>query len=169
MTLHVRAERPTNAVRINALTIAAFRDAAHRDGTEQHIVAALRRRGDLAVSWVAEARNELIGHVAISPVSISDGAAGWYGLGPLSVAPAHQRQGVGTRLMEAALMVLRERAARGCVVLGDPAYYGRFGFRAEARLVLPGVPPEYFQALCLALPLPVGSVTYSTAFGLADA
>lgn len=169
MDLVLRAERPTDAVRINALTIAAFREAAHRDGTEQYIVAALRRRGELALSWVAERRGELIGHVAVSPVSISDGSTGWYGLGPLSVSPAHQRRGVGSRLMATAIAALGDRSARGCVVLGDPGYYGRFGFRAEPELVLAGVPPEYFQALCLVRPLPGGSVVYSAAFGVADA
>ena len=66
--------------------------------------------------------------------------------------------------MHAALGALREQGAQGCVLLGEPAYYGRFGFRAEPGLVLPGVPPEYFQALCLRPPMAQGEVQYSPAF-----
>ncbi|MEC4630073.1 N-acetyltransferase, partial [Bacillus safensis] len=88
---------------------------------------------------------QLLGHVAVSPVTVSDGSTGWYGLGPISVLPARQGQGIGAALMRAAIDALRQQGARGCVLLGEPAYYGRFGFRAEPGLVLPGVPAEYFQ------------------------
>ena len=64
---------------IEALTASAFRNAPHTSHTEQYILAALRNAGKLAVSLVAEADGALIGHVAISPVSISDGASGWFG------------------------------------------------------------------------------------------
>jgi len=124
----------------------------------------LRARGELTVSLVAVDESLLLGHVAVSPVSISDGSAGWFGLGPISVAPAWQGQGIGSALMDAAIDALRRQHARGCVLLGEPAYYHRFGFRAEPALVLPGVPAGYFQALCLQPPLPQGEVRYSPAF-----
>lgn len=54
--------------------------------------------------------------------------------------------------------------AAGCVVLGEPSYYGRFGFRVSAKLVLPGVPPEYFQALHWTGAMPAGEVNYHPAF-----
>jgi putative acetyltransferase len=129
------------------VTIAAFLHAPHTSHTEQFIVAALRKSGQLTVSLVANADGAVVGHVAISPVSISDGASGWYGLGPISVAPEYQRGGIGSRLMREALRALREHGASGCVVLGEPEYYGRFGFRVDLSLSLPGVPPEYFQAM----------------------
>jgi hypothetical protein len=66
---------------------------------------------------------------------ISDGATGWFGLGPISVLPELQGTGIGTLLMQDALRLLRARGAAGCVVLGDPAYYSRFGFAPEASLV----------------------------------
>lgn len=116
------------------------------------------------MSLVAVDESRLLGHVAVSPVSISDGSAGWFGLGPISVAPAWQGQGIGSALMDAAINALRRQHARGCVLLGEPAYYHRFGFRAEPALVLPGVPAGYFQALCLQPPLPQGEVRYSPAF-----
>lgn len=164
MHVEIRSETPADADEIQALTASAFLNAPHTNHTEQYIVAALRRAGKLSVSLVAEAASALIGHVAISPVSISDGAPGWFGLGPISVLPQYQGQGIGSRLMREALRILSERGASGCVVLGEPAYYGRFGFRSDPHLVLPGVPAEYFQALSFDSSQPRGSVTYSEAF-----
>lgn len=164
MHLRIRGETPADADEIEALTASAFLNAPHTSHTEQFIVAALRRAGKLSVSLVAEGDGALIGHVALSPVSISDGAPGWFGLGPISVLPQHQRQGIGSRLMREALRILRERGASGCVVLGEPEYYGRFGFRSDPHLVLPGVPAEYFRALSFDGSRPRGTVTYHEAF-----
>lgn len=164
MTLSIRTETPADIAAIHALTTAAFATAGHSSDTEQYIVDALRERGELSISLVADAAGEVIGHVAVSPVSVSDGSSGWYGLGPISVLPERQGQGIGAALMRAAIEALRQQHARGCVLLGEPAYYGRFGFRAEPGLVLPGVPAEYFQALCLQPPLAQGEVRYSQAF-----
>jgi putative acetyltransferase len=164
MNFEIRSETPVDVKAIEAVTRAAFLDAAHASHTEQYIVDALRRAGKLAISLVATAGGEVIGHVAISPVSISDGAAGWYGLGPISVLPRYQRQGVGSRLICEALRMLLEQGATGCVVLGEPDYYGRFGFRAEADLILPEVPPEYFQAAVFGSSKAKGIVTYHEAF-----
>lgn len=125
---------------------------------------ALRAAGALAVSLVAEQDQEVVGHVACSPVTISDGARHWYGLGPLAVDPAHQSRGIGAALVRAGLAQLRIVSAAGCVVLGDPAYYGRFGFKAVPGLVYPGPPPEYFMALVFAGPVPQGEVSYHAAF-----
>lgn len=164
MNYLIRAETPADTADIHALTAAAFANAEHSSHTEQYIVDALRARGELAVSLLAVDDGLLLGHVAVSPVAISDGSDGWFGLGPISVAPVWQGRGIGAALMGAAIEALRQQGARGCVLLGEPAYYGRFGFRAEPGLVLPGVPAEYFQALCLQPPLPQGEVRYSPAF-----
>lgn len=160
----IRPEQPADVAAIHALTEAAFRQAEHSSHTEQFIVDALRDRGELTVSLVAEQDGEVVGHVAVSPVAVSDGSIGWFGLGPISVLPARQEQGVGAALMQAAIDALRSQQAHGCVLLGEPAYYGRFGFRAEPGLILPGVPAEYFQALCLQPPMAQGEVRYSPAF-----
>ena len=127
-------------------------------------MSSLREAGALAISLVALADNSVIGHVAVSRVSISDGTAGWYGLGPISVLPEHQNKGVGSMLMREALRLLEQLKAAGCVVLGDPGYYGRFGFQADPALVLAGVPPEYFQALKLQPSTARGNVIYHPAF-----
>lgn len=161
------AIRPELAQDIDAiahLTEAAFANEVHSSHTEQHIVNALRRSGQLAVSLVAVDGDEVIGHVAVSPVTVSSGVAGWYGLGPISVVPGRQGQGVGSALMDTALAALRHLGGAGCVLLGEPAYYGRFGFKAEPGLVLPGVPAEYFQALAFEGAVPQGTVRYHEAF-----
>jgi putative acetyltransferase len=160
----IRPESPADAAAIHALTTAAFMNAPHTAHTEQFIVDALREAGALALSLVAEQGGEIVGHVALSPVSISDGSTDWYGLGPISVEPALQRKGIGSLLMRAALRLLRERGAAGCVLVGDPAYYSRFGFKPEPGLVLPDVPAEYFQALAFVPSMPRGVVTFHEAF-----
>ena len=171
MTLQLRHETPNDRAAIEAVTIAAFANAAHTSHTEQFIVRALRAANELTLSIIAEEHGQIIGHVALSPVTITDGhgnkTAGWYGLGPISVLPERQGQGIGSRLMEQALSELRAMQAAGCVLLGDPAYYTRFGFLAHAGLQLPGVPPSYFMALALHGPVPEGIAHYSDAFDAA--
>lgn len=166
MRTQVRNEEPSDIDAIEVLTVVAFRDAPHSSQTEHQIISALRKAGALTLSLVAEADGVIVGHVALSPVSISDGSSGWYGLGPISVAPEYQRRGIGSQLVEGALAELHARNAAGCVVLGEPGYYGRFGFRAEPTLVLPGVPPEYFQSRVMRGSLPTGIVSYHEAFAV---
>ncbi|WP_415659430.1 GNAT family N-acetyltransferase [Roseateles sp.] len=158
------ADRPVVA----ALLDAAFRDHPFSRHDEARILQRLGERGALSLSLVAcdPASGEPIGHVAFSPVRIAGQDLGWLGLGPLAVRPECQRQGVGRLLVQAGLARLRAAGAAGCVLLGDPAYYARFGFRAEPGLVLPGVPATHFQALRLdaARALPAGAVGYDDAF-----
>ena len=162
----IHRETPTDATAIHALTAAAFLRAPHTSHTEQFIVDALRAAGALAVSLVARVEDgSPVGHVAVSPVAVSDGSPGWYGLGPISVNPACQGQGIGSALMQAALQALRDQGAAGCVLLGDPAFYTRFGFRPVPSLVLSGVSPENFMALSFGPALPRGNVTFHEAFG----
>lgn len=81
MSQVIRQELPSDVAAIHAVTVAAFSNAPHTDHTEQYIVDALRKAGVLTVSLVAERAGDVVGHVAGSPVSISDGSAGWYGAG----------------------------------------------------------------------------------------
>src|SRR5580698_3590632 len=168
MNMKIRLETSDDSLSIEVVTVSAFLDAPHTSHTEQHIVNALRKAGKLALSLVAESAGSVVGHLAISPVSVSDGASGWFGLGPISVTPEHQRRGIGSRLMREALSILRGQGAAGCVVLGEPGYYRRFGFQADQNLVLPGVPPEYFQAISLNSSRPHGTVSYHEAFNARD-
>ncbi|MFF7065676.1 GNAT family N-acetyltransferase [Pseudomonas sp. NPDC008258] len=168
MKLEIRDERAEDLKQITAVTVAAFEQAEHSSHTEQFIVDALREAGQLIVSLVAVDEDQVVGHVVISPVTVSTGAAGWYGLGPISVLPAWQGRGVGAALMKAALSDLQKQGAAGCVVLGDPAYYSRFGFIANTGLVLPGVPQAYFQALSFRGGFPAGVVEYHPAFNATE-
>lgn len=162
----VRREAPGDEAAISALTTAAFHGAAHSHGDEARIVERLRADGDLALSLVVKNDDwAIIGHVACSPVSISGGAERWYGLGPVSVIPLRQRAGIGTALIGGVLQWLEDTGAAGCVVLGDPAYYARFGFHPDPGLTLPGVPPEYFQRRVIRGPAAAGVVRYAPAFG----
>lgn len=168
MTVHLRPEMPDDIPAIEAVIIAAFADMPHSSQTEHVIMRALRAANELTLSILAEEQGKIIGHLALSPVTIlganGEDITGWQGLGPLSVLPARQRQGIGSRLMQQALAELRNMQAAGCVVLGDPAYYRRFGFQAHAALQLPGVPAGYFMAQAFDGVIPDGFVQYSDAF-----
>ena len=165
MTATIRPERAGDEAAIHGVVAAAFDGHPHSDGSEPGIVDALRADGDLAISLVAEEGGAIVGHVAFSPVSVSDGSQGWFGLGPAAVDPARQGEGIGTALIERGLDLLRDRGAAGCVVLGDPAYYARFGFAHDPALTYPGPPPEYFQRLVIGNSGAQGVVAYAGAFG----
>lgn len=167
MTILIRRETEQDIPAIEAVIAAAFLEATHSNHAEQYIVRELRSANQLAISLVAESDHKIVGHIAVSPVEISDGSTDWYGLGPLAVVPACQGQGIGGKLMSQALAVLETRNAAGCVVLGDARYYTRFGFAVEPLLQLPGVPVEYFLALALRGSAR-GVVAYSRAFERAD-
>lgn len=169
ISVTVRDETAADQAAIAGVQQAAFRDHPFSRHDEAQIVARLRERGALTLSLVALAPgcDEILGHIAFSPVRIAGQDVGWYGLGPVAVLPAAQRRGLGSALIEAGLARLRERGAAGCVLLGDPAYYRRFGFAQQAGLQLPGVPASHFMALRLetAQPWPAGTVSYDAAFG----
>lgn len=165
--MKLRQETPADAGAIRAVTEAAFAGAAHSSGSEGAIVDALRDEGTLALSLVADDGGRIVGHVAFSPVVIgrpAGGGAGWLGLGPVSVSPERQGQGIGGALIAEGLARLVARGARGCVVLGEPAYYRRFGFAPDAALRFEGAPPEYFLCRSFAGEVPAGAVAYRPAF-----
>ncbi|WP_175684503.1 GNAT family N-acetyltransferase [Burkholderia anthina] len=165
----LRDERASDVDAIGRVIVAAFADEPQHGQFERRIVDALRADGALGVSLVAERDGRIVGHVAFSPVAIGGEPAGsqpWYGLAPLAVLPECQRQSIGAGLVRTGLDALRRLGARGCVVLGDPAYYTRFGFVPSGDIVFPGVPSEYFLALPFdeAAPRPSGEVRYHDVF-----
>ena len=166
MAPHIRPAQPHDAPAIEAVIVAAFAHAEHTGHNEHLIVQALQQAGALSVSLVAQEAGAIVGHIAASPVALSGGQPHWYGLAPLSVLPARQGAGMGTQLTQALLQALQAMGAAGCVVLGEPGYYGRLGFRAEPTLVLPGVPAHYFQAQAFGGAVPAGTVAYHAAFGV---
>ena len=152
-------------VAITNLIIASFQNVPYSEHREQDIVTALRRHGQLSVSKVATDQKDVIGYIAISPVTVSTGQSGWYGLGPLAVHPDRQRQGVGSKLVKAALKELQSRSASGCVVLGDSKYYPRFGFEHCPSLTSTQFPKANVLALAFSnKKIPEGTVTYHESF-----
>ena len=168
MTLTIRPESSPDIPAIHALTKAAFLDMPYAAHTEQLIVDALRDADALTISLVAEDEGRVVGHVAISPITISSGTTGWYGLGPISVLPGRQRQGIGSKLMLSALQQLKDRGAAGCVLAGDQNYYGRFGFANQRNLAYPALPPEFFLTLSFSQHVPHGTVNFHAAFDTRD-
>lgn len=164
MTTTVRPEKPTDEEAIELVTRRAFLSHPYSHQTEQFIIRALRADNALSVSLIAEDAGRITGHIALSPVTVSDGAAGWYGLGPISVEPDLQRRGIGRALMERGLAELRKIGANGCVLVGDPAFYIRFGFANNPALILEGVPQEFFLSLSLGTSSPHGDVQFHQAF-----
>ncbi len=167
MTAHpvIRDERPGDAAAIHTLTAEAFAPMPYSDGTEAPIVDALRAEGDLTLSLVAVAGEDgIVGHVAFSPVRIDGRHGGWYGLGPLSVRPGHQRRGIGSRLVRDGLTRLRGMGAKGCALIGDPAYYGRFGFEGDRGLAYRGIAPAYVQQRALDGGTVSGTLAFASAF-----
>lgn len=160
----IRPEVLADTLPIRSLTEAAFDGVEHSNQTEGAIIDALRQAGALSISLVAERDDRIVGHVAFSPVRIDGLECGWFGLGPVSVLPSFQRSGIGTALINEGLKRLKQRGASGCVVLGDPTYYGRFGFSSDHDLRYGNVPPEYFQSMLLSDKPAKGEVTYHEGF-----
>ncbi len=160
----VRNETSVDVSAISEVTIAAFNTLEISNHTEQFIIEALRAGNALTVSLVAEMDGRVIGHIAFSPVTISDGTPDWYGLGPVSVSPEYQRQGIGKALIREGLAQLREMHARGCCLVGHPEYYKKFGFDNVPELVHEGVPPEVFLAMSFDGNIPQGTVTFHEGF-----
>jgi len=160
----IREETPADIPIITDVTAAAFKTLAISNHTEQFIIAALRAAKALTVSLVAELDGRVVGHIAFSPVTISDGSQNWYGLGPVSVLPEFQRQGIGKALIEEGLSRLRDLNAQGCCLVGHPEYYKRLGFANVPGLAHEGVPPEVFLVLPLSGHTPQGTVEFHKGF-----
>ncbi len=160
----IRSETHADVRAINEVTIAAFKTLEISNHTEQFIIAALRAAKVLTISLVAEVDGRVIGHIAFSPLTISDGTRNWYGLGPVSVLPEYQRQGIGKALIREGLARLKDMNAQGCCLVGHPDYYRKFGFQNLPGLVLEGVPPEVFFTLSFDGHAPQGTVLFHGAF-----
>ncbi|WP_299196160.1 N-acetyltransferase [uncultured Erythrobacter sp.] len=160
----IRPEAAGDEDTIFALTEAAFADMPFSDADEQHVITRLRDDGDLTLSLVAEDAERIVGHIAFSPVTITGGAKGWFGLGPVSVWPEFHHRGIGGALIKRGIADLRAAGAKGIVLLGSNVYYPRFGFAHVPELTYPGPPPEYFQALLLDGEMPSGEVSYAPGF-----
>ena len=160
----IRNEKDSDVQAISEITIAAFTNHPFSKQTEQFIITALRKANTLSLSLVAEIEGRVVGHMAFSPVSISGRSSDWYGLGPISVLPNYQKEGIGKALIQEGLAVLRSRGAKGCMLVGDPNFYKRFGFKNLPELILEGIPQEYFLALPFGENKASGVVVFHEAF-----
>ena len=160
----IRNETISDIEAISKVTIAAFQDLAISNHTEQFIIAALRAAKALTVSLVAEVDGRVVGHIAFSPVTISDGSPNWYGLGPVSVLPEYQKKGIGKSLISEGLSLLKKSGGQGCVLVGHPTYYKQLGFQNFSELVHEEVPQEVFFALPFTEKVPKGIVLFHEGF-----
>lgn len=163
----ISAERPGDAAAIYDVVSRAFAPMPFSDGDEQDLVNALRDSGDLALSLVAlDDAGMVIGHIGFSPATIDGQTCGWFQMAPVSVCPQRQLTGIGSALIRAGLAQIRMDGARGAAVVGNPAYYARFGFSPCPQLVPPSVHEvPFLRALGFAGDVPAGRLGYASAFG----
>jgi putative acetyltransferase len=154
MNLIIRSEKREDYAAIYDLTRRAFAPMPFAGGDEQDLINQLRDAGALVISLVAERDGKIVGHIAFSPAFAADRSEGWYTLGPVSVEPELKHKGIGKTLINAGLAMLRESDAAGCILVGNPAYYARFGFRLFPALAPGGGHAEYYQILPLRIAEP---------------
>lgn len=164
MKINIRPEEAKDIKDITKITIEAFKNHPISQHTEQFIINKLRQSNALTISLVAEKDGAVVGHIAFSPLEISDGTKDWYGVGPLSVSPKYQRQGIGTALLNTGIKMLKNFHAKGCMLVGDSNYYKRFGFKNYPQLIHEGIPQEVFFILPFTNDIPTGTVTFHQAF-----
>ena len=164
MNLVIRPETPDDHATIRDITKRAFAPMPFADGNEQDLIDRFRDAGALALSLVAERDGAEAGQVTFTEAFAADGSPGWYALGPVAVEPGLQKQNIGSALIEAGIALLRKREAAGCVLVGDPAYYNRFGFKPYPDLCPEGEPAEYFQILPLRATTPETVIAFHPLF-----
>lgn len=126
--MEIRPETPQDIFAIRKLTEAAFAPMPYSDGSEAKIIDRLREEGNLTLSLVTVDQDQVLAHIAFSPVTVERTRGNWCGLGPVSVAPSWQKQGIGTTLIGEGLSRMKKRGTAGCVLIGAPDFYQRFGF-----------------------------------------
>jgi putative acetyltransferase len=160
----IRKEKNTDFESITNVTIEAFKNHPISRQTEHFIINALRSAEALTISLVAEIDGQIVGHIAFSPITISDGTTEWYGLGPVSVLPKYQRQGIGKALINKGLSLLKDMGAQGCALVGPLDYYKKFGFKNYPEMIHEGVPQEVFLALPFTEKIPKGIAVFHEGF-----
>jgi putative acetyltransferase len=160
----IRDETNEDASAITEVTAAAFETLEISSHTEQYVVLALRAAKAMTVSLVAEMDGAIVGHIAFSPVTVSDGTPDWYGLGPVSVLPEYQRTGIGKALIQEGLSRLKDVGAKGCCLVGHPQYYTKIGFKNATNLAVEVVPAEVFFVLSFDGRYPHGIITFHEGF-----
>lgn len=160
----IRHEKSSDIDTINDITREAFKDHPFSQQIEHLIIRDLRSAEALSISLVTEIDGKVVGHIAFSPITISDGTTNWYGLGPVSVLPEFQGCRIGTAMINSGLNFLKSMNAKGCALIGLPTYFYRFGFVNYPELILEGTPQKVFVAKSFFGMVPEGSVEFHEAF-----
>ncbi len=160
----IRKEKDTDFESITNVTIEAFKNHPISRQTEHFIINALRSADALTISLVTEINGQIVGHIAFSPITISDGTKDWYGMGPVSVLPDYQKQGIGKALINKGLSLLKAMGGQGCALVGPPDYYKKFGFKNCPQMIHEGIPQEVFLVLPFTEKIPEGIVVFHEAF-----
>jgi putative acetyltransferase len=166
--MEIRDGLDSDAAAIRAVHLSAFPTAAEADLVERLI-----DDGDAVVSLVAEEREEIIGHVLLSRKRVRGDGRDYraLGLAPIGVLPDRQNEGIGSTLVRAAIERVRRLGEELVFLLGEPAYYGRFGFRADvaAPFASPYAGPHLMALKLLDVPLPAsGQADYPPAFAMLE-
>lgn len=160
----IRNEKPSDVDAITEIVEAAFEDSPFSHQTEPLIISDLRADEALTLSLVSEVDGRIVGHIAFSSVTISDGTTNWHGLGPVSVQPEYQGRRIATALVNSGLAKLKSMCSKGAVLVGLPAYFSRFGFWNFPQLIHEGIPQEVFVARSFDGRMPCGTVEFHQAF-----
>ena len=162
--IKIRPEIEEDWGSIRQITESAFLDMPYAAGDEQDLIEKLRIVGVLSLSLVAVYEGEVVGQITFSPAMLSGGASPWFALGPVSVVPDRQGQGIGSKLIEEGLSKIGDLGALGCILTGNPAYYRRFGFELAALNCPENEPEEYFMLKILGNRRPEGKFAFHEAF-----
>ncbi|SNY90154.1 putative acetyltransferase [Cohaesibacter sp. ES.047] len=162
--MEIREETSADAADIHTLTQRAFAPMPYSSGSEGEIIDQLRRDGDLVLSLVMDDDGMIVGHVAFSKIQIDGTWDKWYCLGPISVAPDKQNQGIGKALVGEGMRRLRALGANGCILIGNPAYYVRLGFECDGQLRYGALDPSLIQHMTFQGPAPKGTLSHADAF-----
>ena len=159
--MDLRGERPEDVQSIYELTKLAFESMPFSDGSEADRLNILRADEDLELSIIAVAEGKIVGHIAFSPVFLNQKFDHWFGLGSVSVWPELQKQSIGKTLIENGLSLLKDKNAKGCILIGNPDYCHRFGFIGDGRIRYRDYSQDIVQWLKFGKETPSALLTFS--------
>ena len=160
----VRDEQSADHQAIHAITELAFRGRPYAGGDEQDVIVRLRNAHDLTLSLVYLIDSKIVGQITFSPATVADKSQPWFALGPVSVLPEFQGQGIGSELINLGLNRIIELGALGCILTGNPIYYQRFGFEFSPDNCPVNEPAEYFMLKLFGHDRPDGPFRFHEAF-----
>jgi putative acetyltransferase len=160
----IRNECNSDVDAIRSTTEHAFHGMPYARGDEQDVIDRLRCANALTLSLVALMDAKVVGHIAFSPAEAGDVSHSWFALGPVSVLPEWQGQGIGSALIKRGLAQLENLDAAGCILTGNPQFYRRFGFQLAPDNAPQNEPAEFFMIKPLSSKTPPGRFAFHEAF-----